>query len=491
MTGPRIVSLGRRLTELAHAHPQRPAVIMKRRDRTDDIISYGDLDAQSNRGARLLSSRGVGATSRVALAAPNSIAYFVATYAIWKLGACVFPIRSDLPKWERDRLVEAARPTHVIGSFDDLDLPQVRLSEMADLEAWPAAELPDAVPHPYKVNATGGSTGLPKIVIPDEPGTVRADDPRPRGANSTPPGHVQLVVGPLYHYGPSLNAISALNAGSTVVALEAFDAALVMVAIETHRIDTGMLVPTMLYRVLELPDLGKYDVSSLQRLSIAGAKCPDWVFEKAIGIFGPERLFVGYGGTENIGMASATGAEWLAHKGTTGKPISTEVQILDDQGSLLPTGEIGEIWMRPRGGLATRYASGALRSNADGFATFGDMGWLDADGYLYIADRRNDLIVTGGANVYPAEVEAALLQHPGVSDAAVVGAPDAEWGATVHAVIVPAGPERPGDQELREFCRRRLAAYKVPKSFATLDALPRDDLGKLRRSALLPAAPGR
>jgi bile acid-coenzyme A ligase len=486
MSEPRIVSLGRRLTELAQANPQRPAVIVKSKS-GDESATYRELDLASNRAARLFAEHGVTQASRVALAAPNSVAYFVATYAIWKLGACVFPIRSDLPKWERDRLVQAAEPTHVIGEFEDSGLPQVRVSELSHLDRFSDAELPDATPNPYKVNATGGSTGVPKIVIPTEPGVVYADDPRPRGANSAPVGKVQLVVGPLYHYGPSLNAISGLNLGSTVVLLQAFDPALVMGAIQDHKVDTGMLVPTMLYRVLELPDLAKYDVSSLQRLSIAGAKCADWVFEKGIEVFGADRIYVGYGGTENIGMASATGAEWLQHRGTTGRPINTDVRILDEAGRELPTGEIGEIWMRPRGGLATRYASGGLREK-DGYASFGDMGWLDADGYLYIADRRNDLIVTGGANVYPAEVEAALIQHPHIADAAVVGAPSAEWGATVHAVIVVAGDWPLDEQEVREFCRQRLAAYKVPKSFARVAALPRDELGKLRRSALQPAA---
>lgn len=478
------VSLGRRLTDIAHAVPDRAAVILGTVDGRDEAIDYATLDRRSNRAARALAARGVTSDSRATLALGNSIDYFVATYAIWKLGACVFPMRGDLPEWERTRLIDAARPSHVIGAFDDVGLPLIRVEDL-DARGLDDAPLSDVTPLPYKVNATGGSTGVSKIVVPRSPGEVEvqgasADNPAGVLAND-----IRFVAGPLYHYGPSLNAIGALGAGATIVVLERYDPALFLRCVEQYRIQSGMLVPTMLYRLLEYPGVEDHDLSSIERFMIAGAKCPDWVFEKATNIFGPERVWVGYGGTENIGRTGANGREWLAHRGTAGRPVDTDLSIRGEDGRPLSEGEIGEIWMRPHQGLETDYANADLRVTADGFATYGDLGWVDAEGYLYITDRRKDLIVSGGANVYPAEVEAALLEHPGIADAAVVGLPDAEWGATVHAVIVPAGEGGPDLAEIRAYCRDRLAPYKIPKSFKTLATLPRDELGKLRRSALV------
>jgi bile acid-coenzyme A ligase len=159
--------------------------------------------------------------------------------------------------------------------------------------------------------------------------------------------------------------------------------------------------------------------------------------------------------------------------------------IRDDDGAVLPAGAVGEIWVRPPGGPAFRYEGAEARVDGD-LVSVGDLGWLDDDGYLYISDRRTDLIISGGANVYPAEVEGALLEHPAVADVAVVGLADPDWGQRVHAIIEPrahAAPA-PAEADLAAFCRARLAAYKVPKSFELVDALPRDPSGKLRRSAL-------
>ncbi|MET0137179.1 MAG: AMP-binding protein [Sphingobium sp.] len=480
------VSLGRRLTDIATADPDRAAVILVRMDGRDEQLSYRELDRRSNRAARILAARGVTSDSRVTLALSNTLHYFIATFAIWKLGACVFPMRFDLPEWERSRLIDAARPTHVIGAFETVDLPQVRPEELDDA-GFDDGLLPDITPNPYKVNATGGSTGVSKIVVPKAPGVVDVQGATADNPAGVMADEIRFVAGPLYHYGPSLNAITALNAGATEVILEKFDPALFLRSVQQYRIGSGMLVPTMLYRVLEFADRDNYDVGSLRQLMIAGAKCADWVFEKATTVFGPERVWVGYGGTENIGRTGASGAEWLAHPGTTGRPVDTDLVIRSEEGDTLPVGEIGEVWMRPHWGVETDYANAELRMTADGFATYGDLGWVDADGYLYIADRRKDLIVSGGANIYPAEVEAALLEHPDIEDVAVVGIPSIEWGATVHAVIVPAGESEPVFAELKEFCREKLAPYKIPKTFATTAALPRDELGKLRRSALVEA----
>jgi len=478
-----MVSLGRSLSNAAAASPHRSAIIFKRANGSDEIISYQALDRCSNQVAHLLAERGVGSLSRVALALPNSIAYFISTYAIWKLGACVFPIRSDLPARERDRLFAAAQPSHVIGCFDAIELPQVRPEELANLERYSAEALPDIVPNPYRMNATGGSTGVPKIVVQLEPGVVGAGFRH--AARGLPEGAVHLINGPLYHFGPARNSHVALQQGHTLILLEKFDAAVVMETISAYRVNVMLVVPTMLYRMVKLPDVARYDTSSLIRLAFGAAHCADWVFERAIEIFGADVLSVSYGGTEAIGVTVASGREWLVHRGTCGRPFLADCRIQDAAGTPLPARQIGEIWMRPHGGFVTRYLGEPMRQTVDGFATLGDLGWMDEDGYLHYVDRRKDLIVSGGANIYPAEVEAVLSECPLLSDSAVIGVADDEWGARVHAVVVLAPGAQLDQDALKAFCRARLAAYKVPTSFSSVDALPRDGFDKMRRSTIV------
>jgi bile acid-coenzyme A ligase len=196
-------------------------------------------------------------------------------------------------------------------------------------------------------------------------------------------------------------------------------------------------------------------------------------------------------------MTLVRGDEWLAHPGTVGRGIGTLIKIVGDTGEELEAGAVGEIYMKPAVEIGPTYeyrGSSPAKTTADGFVSVGDLGWLDDEGYLYIADRRADMIVSGGANVYPAEVEAALTEHPKVGDVAVIGLEDDEWGRRVHALVQPADPgDAPSDEELRAHCRERLAAYKVPKSFELVARLPRNEAGKVNRSALVderrPATP--
>jgi bile acid-coenzyme A ligase len=202
----------------------------------------------------------------------------------------------------------------------------------------------------------------------------------------------------------------------------------------------------------------------------------------------PERFAFTYGGSEGHGLCMASGDQWLQHPGTVGQPLDAEVKILDEDGNELPTGEIGEIYMRNRhDGPSYQYIGIPTPAGTpDGFGSFGDMGYVDEDGFVYIADRRRDMIVTGGANVYPAEVEAVITEHTGVLDVVVVGLPDPEWGHRVHAIVQPVDPDRaPDTDELRAHCKARLAAYKVPKEFEIVARVPRSAAGKVNRSALV------
>ena len=204
-----------------------------------------------------------------------------------------------------------------------------------------------------------------------------------------------------------------------------------------------------------------------------------------IGWLGPDRVFEAYGGTERIGGTLISGREWLEHPGSVGRPTGgRKIRILDEQGRELPPGEIGEVFMMPPGGRGStyRYIGADARATSDGWETLGDLGYLDADGFLYLVDRRTDMIVTGGANVYPAEVEAALEAHPRVRSCAVIGLPDPDLGQRVHAIVEAQLPL--ADAELREHLAQHLARGKHPRSFEFVDAPLRDESGKVRRSAL-------
>jgi bile acid-coenzyme A ligase len=273
-----------------------------------------------------------------------------------------------------------------------------------------------------------------------------------------------------------------------IILMERFVAELAVDLIERHRVNTFAGVTIMLQRMARVEGIENRDLSSLESVLHGGAPLPEWVARKWIELVGPSCFFVSYGSSENAGIALANGEQWLAHPGTVGKPFNTIVRVLDDEGADLPPGAVGEIYLRWREQAATSFEySGAVqaRRTADGFSSLGDLGWLDEDGFLFLADRRTDLIISGGANVYPAEVEAALSEHGDVVDAAVVGVPDPEWGRRVHAIVQLRPTDQPPTAEaLRDHCRERLAAYKVPKTFEFTERLPRSAAGKLRRSAL-------
>jgi bile acid-coenzyme A ligase len=281
-------------------------------------------------------------------------------------------------------------------------------------------------------------------------------------------------------------APTALEGGHVVI-MEKFDAAQAVELIERHRITFTVMVPTMLQRVARLPDVDAQRLATLERVVYGGARVPEWVVDRWLELIDPAKFVFSYGSSERLGLVMMTGAEWADHRGATGKPVDVDISIRDPEGTPLPAGEIGEIWMRPLGPrrLFEYIGMPTPKPTDDGFYTLGDVGWLDDDGYLYVTDRRTDMIVTGGANVFPAEVEIALSEHPEVVDQVVVGVPDEEWGQRVHAIVQVADPQHPPSAEaLREFCKTRLAAYKVPKTFEVVERVPRTEAGKLNRTDL-------
>jgi bile acid-coenzyme A ligase len=275
--------------------------------------------------------------------------------------------------------------------------------------------------------------------------------------------------------------------GDPIVLLERFNAALIVDLIERYRI-TGFIAATpMLQRLAQLPDIRARDFSSLTWVQQGAASLPIWLGRFWIDLVGPEHFYLSYGSSENAGLVVCRGDQWLDHPGTLGLGFTdTEVRIIGESGESLPTGEIGGIYLRrPQGPAAMYVGDGVapMEATADGFVTVGDMGWLDEDGYLFMADRRVDMIVTGGANVFPAEVEEALSEHPGVADVVVVGLVDAEWGRRVHAIVQVSDPAVDAN-EVISFARARLAPYKVPKTIEFVDVIPRSEAMKLNRAQL-------
>jgi len=473
------VSYPRVLREHAERHPEAPALVCDGR-----TLTWSALDRGSTRLARAFAERGAARDDFVTIALPNGPDFVLACFAAWKLGAVPQPISWRLPSAERAAILEQAKPALVVGlaSEDAAGFP----SAPAGFAPGPRhtdEPLPDVVSRSRQALASGGSTGRPKLIVDALP--AECDPTQPFYGNA--PGSTVLVPGPLYHAAGFVNTTTTLLLGGTVVLMTRFDPAEALALVERHRVRWVSFVPTMLLRIWRLPaeERERHDLSSLERVVSSGAPCPDWLMRELIGWLGPERVFEAYGGTERIGGTLISGAEWLAHPGSVGRPTGgRRIRILGEDGTELPPGEIGEVFMMPPGGRGStyQYVGAEARATPDGWETLGDLGYVDADGYLYLVDRRTDLIVTGGANVYPAEVEAALEAHPAVRSCAVVGLPDEEFGQRVHA-IVEARPA-PDEVALREHLAQRLVGYKIPRSFEFVETPLRDEAGKVRRSAL-------
>jgi bile acid-coenzyme A ligase len=480
------VSFGRRLSDFAAADPDGTALVFSPTEGPDIRVTWGELDRRSNQVARLLAQRGVGVDDVVIVGIKNSVEHFFTTFGTWKVGGCVIPLRWDLPAWERERLLEVAAPTAVVAEWDDSDSPVIRVSEIVGSTTLADDPLPDVTPPRANGIASSGSTGRPKIIVNPRPGEYVAEDEK---SMTGVLASVQLVPTTLYH----TNGFATYNymlRGESLVVMERFDAAKAVDLVERYRVNAFTAVPTMLQRIARVPGVTERDWSSIQAVQYGGASIPEWLVRFWIDLVGPERFFLSYGSTERVGLCIARGDEWLAHPGTCGRGYDgTEVKILDGEGQPVPNGTVGEIFMRQPNAVGPSFeyvGASPPPQTEDGFTSIGDLGWMDDDGYLYIADRRVDMIISGGANVFPAEVEAALTEHPGVGDVCVVGLPDPEWGRRVHAVVQPADLAHPPTvADLDAHCRERLAAYKRPKTYELVDALPRSDAGKINRGRVM------
>lgn len=456
----------------------------------DDVLTWGELADAATRRARALAALGVGQGDRVALAMPNGNAFFEWTFAVWKLGATPTVLSHRLPAPEFAAIMGLAEPRAAVVADEGLRASCGALPVAFGRDHADATPLAALVAPSWKAITSGGSTGRPKLIVDHHPSQL---DDGVRGLGIPLDGTV-LNAGPLYHNFPFAMAHSVMVHGNAVVGMERFDPEEFLRLVAQHRAQWTALVPTMMNRVARLPEpvRAAYDISSLETLWHTAAPITPELKQFWIDWIGPEKLWEMYGGTEGFATTQLSGTEWLAHRGSVGRPAWAEVLIRGEDGGALPPGEVGEIFMRrvgaSGGDRSYHYLGADSRRLPDGFESFGDHGWVDGDGYLYIADRRTDLIITGGHNVYPAEVEAALMAHPQVVEAIVIGLPDEDLGARVHAIVRCDGAV--GEAGLLDFARGRLAGYKLPRSIEFTEAPLRDEAGKARRSALRAARVG-
>ena len=482
------VPFGVRLQQLAEQRGDDTAVTIIARDGTAHSMTFAELDARANQWGRVLAAVGAGTGSLVALAIPNSEQLVLAALGCWKIGAVPVPMRWDLPDWERSRVLEVIDPAVIV---DEQSRPTLaaRATEQSD----------DPLPTVVSPNANGicssGSTGLPKVILTLAQGvwTPESSFPFLAAWEPTPQPQTILVPGPMYHTN-GFSPLTYLLGGDRLVVLEKFDAAIVVDAIERYRVTNFTATPTMLARIAALPDIHQRDFSSIAWILQGAAVIPHALLHTWFDLLSPEQVVMAYGMTENLGLTALRGDEWLAHPGSVGRGFrDTEVRILDPNGQPLGPHELGEVYLRSPMSAGYQYLGGAplLPSTPEGFRTAGDIGHLDADGYLYIADRRSDMIITGGANVFPAEVECALAEHDDIADVVVIGLADPEWGRRVHAVVQLADPAAPlTERQVIAYAKTRLAAYKVPKTVEFVDEIPRTAATKVNRSAMIAARGG-
>lgn len=461
------------LAERARVDPDEPLVVD-----SGGSMTAGELDAAATALAHELIARGIRRDDTVAVSLPNGRDVVIACFGIWRAAATPQPLSTDLTAAERGALERIAPPAAAIGArpaSDDIPwLPDVRAAPRG-------GELPDLAASCWKAPATSGSTGRPKIVRAAAPATL---DPSRPVAAFLPREATQIVAGPLWHSAVFTYAFRGLLTGHRLVILDRFDAGRWVDAVEEHRVTWGLLVPAMMGRLLRLPPeqraVGR--VASLESVLHMGAPCAPRLKRAFIDWLGPERVDEVYAGSESNGLTRIDGAEWLERPGSVGRPIGgTAIRIRDDDGRDVPTGESGVVWMRRGDAAAYAYVGASSRRDDEGWDTLGDTGHVDADGYLFLHDRADDLINRGGDKIAPAEVEAVLEAHPDVIEAVAFGVPDDDLGQVVHAVVRLADAADPASVMLHA---REHLGPRAPVALHSATEPLRNDAGKVRRSAL-------
>jgi long-chain acyl-CoA synthetase len=488
----------------------RPAVI---RSDTGRMILYSELEARSVQLARLLRDHGLRHGDRVAILIENDIEWFVAARGIRRSNMLFVPINWHLKPAEAEYILSNSGARGVIASASLLELVQrashgltpfvvqLLLGGTAPgfndfdqaLAAYPSHPLDDEREGGVLLYSSG-TTGRPKGILrqPMEApfGTLNSLDLLLRDRYRLDASTVYLSPAPLYHAAPVGWTGAVLGTGGAVVVMPSFDPEAALAAIERYHVTHAQFVPTHFVRLLRLTEdvRRRYDLSSLRVVVHAAAPCAPAVKRAMIDWLGPI-IYEYYGGSERCGVTMIDSQEWLSHPGSVGRTVTGAVHIVDvETGEDLPAGEIGLVYFEDPAPFT--YHGHAAKTgdvyNDQAWGTYGDMGCLDSEGYLLLADRRSDLIVSGGVNIYPQEVENVLTEHPAVADAAVIGIANDEFGKEVKAVVQLASTATaPSEAELISYCRERLASFKAPRSIEFVDALPRLPSGKLLRRELV------
>ena len=487
----------------AAKHPDKPAIIDGER-----TLSWREFFQTRNRLAHSLHRLGLAPSEHAVVYAPNSADNLLAGSAVRALGAVSVPLNHRLTPDEATYILDHSDAAVVFVGDAFLPLAERVRAAATRVRHWvvlgserrPWATAMDALvaegsTEPLPARAAGGSmiytagtTGKPKGALRSltDPAAVL---PRLAALDTVDPAHVHLVAGPLYHSAPGGFAVYAHMVGSTVVVMRKFDAEEALRTIERHRCTTTFMAPTLLKRIVDLPPAvrARYDVSSMRSIVVAAAPCPMRVKEEVIAYFGPV-LYEFYGSTE-LGINTVLRpADVLRKPGSCGTAApGVELAVLGDDGSPRPAGEPGELFVRRYDGVFEAYYKNAqaTKDTARGeWLSVGDVAWIDAEGFVYICDRKRDMIISGGVNIYPAEIEDVLHRHPAIEDVAVFGVPDPEWGERVHAAVHLRAGMSLSDRDVIDFCRSRLADYKAPRDVSFHADFPRDTAGKLVKRTL-------
>jgi long-chain acyl-CoA synthetase len=495
----------RGIHDLAAAEPDRVALVLARPG-GDETTTFAALEARSNRIAHALAGAGVAPGERVAVALANGVDLFAAWNAAARLGAFVVPVSTRAAPAEIAYLVSDSGARVLIhGGGGAVDRARGEMRSLAGCFAADDPVFAAGPPTPPRqdylgapvtwMSYTSGTTGKPKGIERPPPPPLRETPPNPTMAFwGFGRDDVHLLCGPAYHTAPGAYAQMHLVEGATVVALPRWDPRECLRAIATYRVTSSHMVPANFIRLLEVPaaERAGFQLGSVRKILHGAAACPVSVKRRVMELFPDETVWEYYGASEGMGTVISP-AEWLRKPGSVGKPFpGLDLRILGDDGAELPAGAIGTIYLRPTKGYEPRYRNAPDKTRAayqGELFTVGDLGWQDEDGYVYIADRRTDLILRGGVNVYPAEVEGALCEHADVVDAAVFGVADERLGQRVQAMVELRAGAVLDLPALREFLAERLADYKIPAAIEIVATLPREESGKIRKRALAPQTP--
>ncbi|AZG45875.1 AMP-binding protein [Gordonia insulae] len=499
------------LTALACTLGDKPALIMAD---SGESLSYGELEGRSNQIAHLFRRCGLRPGNHVAVLMENCLDYFPIVWAAQRAGLFYTPVNWHLGDDEAAYIVDNCTAQFLVHSAS-LDGAAIAESvggvkyryvvgettgsseRLADaLSGLPSTPI-DGESEGYYMFYSSGTTGRPKGILPTRDpqafGTGLPIDHRMHTHFGFGSETVFLSTGPLYHAAPLAWAMGTIRNGGTAIVTRRFDAESTLRVIETHRVTHAMFVPTMFVRMLKLDPATRLgvDVSSLELVIHSAAPCPDSVKRAMIDWFGP-KITEFYGASEGTGFFMIDSPEWLAHPGSVGRPLVGAVHICDDDGRELPTGETGTVWFD--GVRRFEYHRDAQRTaeafDHRGWTTLGDLGHVDDQGYLYLSSRRTDLIISGGVNIYPTEVEDVLLEHPAIVDVAVIGLPDPDMGQVVHAVVTPLAAKAVDvglETDILAFCQSRLARFKCPRTLR-FGEVPRLPSGKIVRRQLMATA---